>query len=86
MKYFVSVESPNFTVTIHRGSCDLCLDGKYRSPAFTLYLSWSPEFDSYEGALEHIRHNFSFYRPAINCSACEPQRVDPRKTKGASRS
>lgn len=72
--YFVSVESPDFAVTIHRAKCELCKHGKYRPPTFNIYLSWSPEFGTYEDAQAHIRQYLSFYRPPISCSACQPDK------------
>jgi hypothetical protein len=72
--YFVSVESPDFTVTIHRAECELCKSGGYRPSTFNLYLSWSPEFDTFEDAQAHIHQYLSFYRPAVSCSACQPDK------------
>lgn len=72
MKYFASVATPSFTVTIHRGDCEFCLGGNYRAPTFSLYLSWSPEFSTYADAQEHVRKNFSFFKPSVGCSACRP--------------
>lgn len=76
MRYFSSVETPGFTVTIHRGDCEFCLDGSYRAPTFSIYLSWSNEFGTYEDVQEHVRKNFSFFKAPIDCSACKPNQAN----------